>query len=151
MSEEYRTRHHRSLNGATVNTRVKGTALIMGASSGIGAVYADRLGRRGHDLILVARTRDRLDALATRLAEDTGRSAQVIVADLNDRADLAGVEQVLRTDPTITMLVNNAGIGATAPLLDADVDTMVRMIELNVTALVCLTYAIVPSFVQRGG
>src|SRR5713101_8185559 len=67
----------------------KGTALITGASSGIGAIYADRLARRGHDLILVARNRERLDALATRLTDDTGRSVEVIVADLNDKADLA--------------------------------------------------------------
>jgi nucleoside-diphosphate-sugar epimerase len=139
MSEKYRNRHHRSLNGATMNTSLKGTALITGASSGIGAVYADRLARRGRDLIVVARNRDRLDALATRLAEDTGRSVRAIVADLNDEADLARVEQVLHTDPTITMLVNNAGVGSTAPLLDANVDTMVRMIDLNVTALVRLT------------
>ena len=150
MSEEYRN-HRRSSNGANMNTSSKGTALITGASSGIGAVYADRLARRGHDLVLVARNRERLDALATRIAEDTGRSVRVIVADLNDEADLARVEQVLHTDPTITMLVNNAGIGSTAPLLDADIDTMVRMIDLNVTAPVRLTYATVPTFVQRGG
>jgi short-subunit dehydrogenase len=150
MSEEYRN-HRRSPNGANMNTSSKGTALITGASSGIGAVYADRLARRGHDLILVARNRERLDGLATRLAEDTGRSVRVIVADLNDSADLTQVEQGLRTDPTITILVNNAGFGSTAPLLDADVDTMVRMIDLNVTALVRLTYAIVPAFVNRGG
>ena len=151
MSE--RTNHdgRQSLDRTVMDTSPKGTTLITGASSGIGAVYADRLARRGHDLLLVARNRDRLDALATRLAEGTGRSVRVIVADLNDSADLAQVEQVLRTDPTITMLVNNAGIGATAPLLDSDVDAMVRMIDLNVTALVRLTYAIVPAFVQRGG
>jgi uncharacterized protein len=148
-----RTNHDggRSLDRTVMDTSPKGTALITGASSGIGAAYADRLARRGHDLIVVARNRDRLDALATRLAEDTGRSVRVIVADLNDSADLARVEQVLRTDPTITMLVNNAGIGATAPLLDSDIDTMVQMIDLNVTALVRLTHAIVPDLVKRGG
>lgn len=151
MSEESSDRHHRSLNGATPEASEKGTVLITGASSGIGAVYADRLARRGYDLILVARRRDRLDALATRLAEVTRRSIDVVVADLNDTADRARVEQVLRTDSTITMLVNNAGIGSTASLLDADVDTMVRMIDLNVTALVRLTYAIVPVLIARGG
>lgn len=80
-----------------MNTTSKGTALITGASSGIGAVYADRLAKRGHDLILVARNRERLEALAAQLADDTGRSVNVIVADLSDRADLARVEQVLRT------------------------------------------------------
>ena len=84
-------------NPATDARAPEGTALITGASSGIGAVYADRLARRGYDLILVARNRDRLEALATRLADETGRSVRVIAADLNDRADLARVEQVLRT------------------------------------------------------
>jgi short-subunit dehydrogenase len=67
----------------------RGTAVITGASSGIGSVYADRLARRGHDLILIARDRQRRDALAIRLSEDTGRSVEVIVADLNDKTDLA--------------------------------------------------------------
>jgi short-subunit dehydrogenase len=134
-----------------MDTDSKGTALITGASSGIGAVYADRLARRGHDLILVARNRERLDALAARLAGDTGRSVKVVVADLNDNADLARVEEVLRNDPGIAVLVNNAGIGDVAPLVNSDVDKMERMIGLNVTALMRLTYAIVPGFLKRGG
>jgi len=109
---------------ATETSMSSGTALITGASSGIGAIYADRLARRGHDLILVARNRERLDALARRLSEDTGRAIKVIVADLNNKADLAQVEQVLRSDATITVLVNNAGIGAVAPLVDSDIDEM---------------------------
>lgn len=128
-----------------------GTALVTGASSGIGAIYADRLARRGYNLILVARNRERLDALAHRLAGETGRTVDVVVADLNDKADLARVEQVLRTDPHITMLVNNAGLGATAPLLGSDIDKMTAMIDLNVTALTRLTYAAVPGMVERGG
>ena len=80
-----------------MNPSSKGTALITGASSGIGAVYADRLARRGHDLILVARNRERLDAPATRLTDETGCSVTVIVAGLNNKADLARVEQVHRT------------------------------------------------------
>ncbi|HEY0231536.1 MAG TPA: SDR family oxidoreductase, partial [Dokdonella sp.] len=129
----------------------KGTALITGASAGIGAIYADRLARRGYDLILVARSGDRLQQLASRLRAQTGRSVGVIVADLNDKADLAGVEAELRRDPGITMLVNNAGVGAQAALLDADVDVMDAMIGLNVLALTRLTYAAVPGFVARGG
>jgi uncharacterized protein len=151
MSERTNQDGRHSVESTAMDPRPKGTALITGASSGMGAVYADRLARRGHDLILVARNRDRLDALATRLAEDTGRSAQVVVADLNDKADRARVEQVLRTDAAISVLVNSAGFGSTAPLLDADIDTMDQMIDVNVTALVHLTYAIVPAFVKRGG
>jgi short-subunit dehydrogenase len=129
----------------------KGTALITGASNGIGALYADRLARRGYDLVLVARNRERLGAVARRIANETHRSVEVVAADLNDKADLARVEAKLRTDASITMLVNNAGVGATAPLLDSDVDKMESMIALNVRALTRLTYAAVPGFVARRG
>jgi short-subunit dehydrogenase len=132
-------------------TNPKGTAVITGASSGIGAIYAERLARRGHDLIVVARNRERLDALAWRLSRDTGRSVEVIVADLSRKVDLARLEGVLRTEASLSMLVNNAGVGATASLLDSDIGSMNRMIDLNVTALVRLTYAAVPAFVKRGG
>ncbi|CAM2163927.1 AraC family transcriptional regulator [Paraburkholderia sacchari] len=128
----------------------RGTALITGASSGIGAVYAERLARRGYDLILVARNRDRLIALAQRITNETQRSVEVVGADLNDPADLAAVEAVLKNDASITLLVNNAGVGTHTPLLETDVDAMTRLIELNVTALTRLTYAAVPGFVARG-
>ena len=128
-----------------------GTALVTGASSGIGAVYADRLARRGYNLILVARNRERLDALARRLSDETGRTIEVLPADLNNAADLARVEDVLRRDASITTLVNNAGIGGSSPLLGSDVDKMAAMIALNVTALTRLTYAAVPGLVARGG
>jgi short-subunit dehydrogenase len=128
----------------------QGTALITGASSGIGAIYADRLARRGYDLILVARNQSRLEALATRLRDETGRSVEIVPADLNDSADLLRVETILRTNSTISMLVNNAGIGGAAPLLASDVDAMDRMIRLNVLALTRLTYAAAPAFVERG-
>ena len=116
-------------------TSPKGTALITGASAGIGAVYADRLARRGYDLILVARNADRLKALASRLSAETGRSAITIVADLNNKAELSKIENVLRTDHTITMLVNNAGVGSVASVLNGNVDEMEAMINLNITAL----------------
>lgn len=127
----------------------KGTALITGASTGIGAIYADRLARRGYDLVLVARNRERLDTLAGRLTDETRRSVEVIAADLSQRDDLARIEAGLRADASITMLVNNAGIGATGPLLNSEVEKMERMVALNVTALMRLTYAAVPGFVAR--
>ena len=132
-----------------MSTSSPGTALITGASSGIGAVYADRLARRGHDLILVARNRQRLDALAIRLSEDTGRSVEVVAADLKDRADLARVEQVLRTNARITVLVNNAGIAMTGDLATADPDRLESMIKLNVLAPSLLARAAIPGFVAR--
>ena len=134
-----------------MNTSSKGTALITGASSGIGAIYADRLARRGHNLILIARNQERLEALATRLIGDTGRSVEVIVADLSNDKDLAKVEEVLRNDALIQLLVNNAGVASTATLLDADVKKMDEIIALNIQALMRLTYAAAPGFVARGG
>jgi uncharacterized protein len=131
-------------------TTSKGTALVTGASSGIGAVYADRLARRGYDLILVARNRDRLDTLATRLTAETGRSVEVLAADLSLDTDIRRVEEVLRTDSSITLLVNNAGIGATSPLLASDPAKMDSMITLNVTALTRLAGAAARGFVARG-
>src|SRR2546429_874635 len=128
----------------------KGTALITGASRGIGAVYADRLAKRGYDLILVARSEARLKALSARLTSETGRSVTPLPADLNDKADLAKVETTLRDDQTITMLVNNAGVGSVAPLLHAEVEKMDDMIALNISALTRLTYAAAPAFVARG-
>ncbi|MEK6313328.1 MULTISPECIES: SDR family NAD(P)-dependent oxidoreductase [Burkholderia] len=128
-----------------------GTALVTGASSGIGALYAERLAHRGYDLVLVARQRDRLDALAKRLSDETQVGVEVMAADLNDRAELARVEARLREDAGLSLLVNNAGVGTHTPLLDSDVERMTSMIELNVTALTRLTYAAVPGFVARGG
>ena len=127
-----------------------GTALITGASSGIGAVYADRLARRGYDLILVARNVERLAALAMRLTDETGRSVEILAADLTERTDLSSVERVLRTDASITLLLNNAGVGATAPLLRSDIVKMDAMIALNVGVPTHLTYAVAPAFVARG-
>src|SRR5262245_7620477 len=103
MSTQQHDNHEHILNGAAMSSRPTGTALITGASSGIGAVYADRLARRGYDLILVARNRDRLDTLASRLADETGRSIRSVAADLNHRMDLAKIERLLRTQPAISM------------------------------------------------
>jgi uncharacterized protein len=126
-----------------------GTALITGASIGIGALYAERLAHRGYDLILVARNQHKLAALAQRLRIETQRSIEVLAADLTDRKDVARVEAALRSNAGINVLVNNAGMGSGAPLLSSDVELMERMIDLNVTALTRLTYAAVPGFVAR--
>lgn len=126
-----------------------GTAVVTGASSGIGAVYADRLAARGHDLVLVARNKERLEQQAGKLRERHGTKVSVIAADLARASERQTVEDVLARDDTVTMLVNNAGIGSAAPLLQSDVTKMQDMIELNVTALTRLTYAAVPGFVAR--
>src|SRR6201987_3982531 len=133
-----------------MSTTTKGTALITGASAGIRAVYADRLAQRVYDLILVPRDKPRLAGLAQRLRSSTGRSVDTVAADLNDKTDLAKIEAILRGNADITLLVNNAGVGAAAPLLNADVEKMDEMIRLNVGALTRLTYAAAPGFVARG-
>lgn len=95
-------------------------------------------------------TRHGSESLSARLTRETGRSVTPLPADLNDKADLAKVEKILRNDPIITMLVNNAGIASVAPLLNADGEKMDAIIALNITALTRLTYAVAPAFVQRG-
>jgi short-subunit dehydrogenase len=136
---------------AEIKMTVTQKALITGASSGIGAIYAERLARRGYDLVLVARNQQRMDALATSIRTETGRAVEVIAADLNNKADLHRVERLIRSDKDIALLVNNAGIGGVGPLLQSDVDKMEETIDLNVTALTRLTYAVVPGLVARGG
>ena len=132
----------------TSNT--KGTALITGASRGIGAVYADRLAKRGYDLILVARDGSRLEQLTAKLKRETGRTVTLLTADLSNRAELAKVEDVLKHNQSISLLLNNAGTASVAPLLSADVGKMDEIIALNITALTRLTYAAAPAFVTRG-
>ena len=94
---------------------------------------------------------NKLDEVAKRVAGATGRNVRSVAADLSDKADLKRVETLLATDPGITMLVNNAGVGALVSLLESNVDDMETMIDLNVTALTRLTYAVMPAFVARGG
>ncbi len=127
----------------------KGTALVTGASTGIGAVYADRLAKRGYDLIVVARNKKLLDKLATNLSQDTGRKVEASPADLTDRGQLRKLEERLQSDNSITMLVNNAGFGSAASLVDSKIDELENMIDLNVTALVRLTAASVPRMLAR--
>ncbi|MDP9565233.1 MULTISPECIES: SDR family NAD(P)-dependent oxidoreductase [Kosakonia] len=128
----------------------KGTAVITGASTGIGAIYANRLARMGYDLIIVARNHNRLNQMASHITADTSRNVEAIAADLNDPQQLRALEARLREDASITLLVNNAGVGTHTPLLGSEIDRMEAMINLNVTALTRLTYAVVPGFVARG-
>lgn len=132
-----------------MSTKSLGTAVITGASSGIGAVYADRLAKRGYDLVLIARDEAQLKSVAQELS-GSGRRVEVLAADLTNKAELRRVEERLRSDSTITALVNNAGFGAAAGLLKSEVDTLENMIDLNVTALTRLTAALLPGLVARG-
>jgi short-subunit dehydrogenase len=126
----------------------KGTALITGASTGIGAVYADRLAKRGYDLILVARSQEKLSEVAARL-KSTGRRIETISADLTKPEDVRRVAGRLSTDPAITALVNNSGLGIAGKLLDSNIDDLESLIYLNVTALTRLALAALPGFLAR--
>jgi short-subunit dehydrogenase len=124
-------------------------AVVTGASAGIGAVYADRLAARGYDLILVARRADRLAALSERLTTEHGAKVQIVEADLTRDADVARVEQILISDPAISLLVNNAGNATLGPVVKTAAKDAASMIALNVTALTRLTQAILPVFLAR--
>lgn len=126
-----------------------GTAVVTGASSGIGAVYADRLARRGYDLVLVARDAARLTALADRLARETGVRTEVLQADLTNPADRARVEQRLQSDASITLLLNNAGMAVSGTFLESDIDAVERMIALNVVAPTRLAAAVAKGLAAR--
>ncbi|AOJ35009.1 SDR family NAD(P)-dependent oxidoreductase [Burkholderia metallica] len=126
------------------------TVLITGASSGIGATYAERFARRGHDLVLVARDKARLDALAARLREETGVAVDVLQADLTQSTDLSALEARLRDDDRIGILINNAGVAQSGGLLQQTPESIEHLITLNTTALTRLAAAVAPRFVQAG-
>ncbi|WP_047337487.1 SDR family NAD(P)-dependent oxidoreductase [Pseudomonas protegens] len=128
----------------------KGTALVTGASSGIGAVYAERLAARGFDLLLVARDEGRLKAAANALGDKYNVQVEVLKADLTLKKDLLNVEQRLRDDSRISLLLNNAGVAANGALAGADLDQMERMIQLNVVALTRLAAVAATSFSAAG-
>jgi len=126
------------------------TVLITGASSGIGATYAERFARRGHDLILVARDRSRLDVLAARLREESNVAVEVLRADLTQPTDLSALETRLRDDARIGVLINNAGMGQSGGFAGQTAEDIGRLITLNITALTRLAAAVAPRFMQSG-
>ncbi|HEX7683671.1 MAG TPA: SDR family oxidoreductase [Trinickia sp.] len=126
------------------------TVLVTGASSGIGATYAERFAHRGHDLVLVARDKTRLDTLAERLRAENGVAVEVLPADLTQPADLSAVETRLRDDARIGILINNAGVAQSGAFVQQSSDSIERLITLNVTALTRLAAAVAPRFAQSG-
>jgi short-subunit dehydrogenase len=126
------------------------TVLITGASSGIGATYADRFAQRGHPLVLVARSVAKLEELAARLTREYRVKAEVLAADLTAPAERSQVEQRLRDDDSIGILLNNAGMGGGSVLAQSSPDVVQKMIELNVTAPSRLVAALLPRLLARG-
>ncbi len=126
------------------------TVLITGASSGIGTVYAERFARRGHDLVLVARDKARLETLAARLRQDTGVAVDVLPADLTQDTDLATVETRLRDDARIGILINNAGIAQSGGFTEQSADSIDQLVTLNTLALTRLAAAVAPRLANAG-
>lgn len=124
--------------------------LITGASSGIGATYADRFARRGNDLVLVARDKARMQALAARLRDETGVAIDILQADLTNPGDLAAVEKRLRDDRRIGVLINNAGAALGGSFVAQAVEDVGRLVALNSTAVVRLASAVAPRFAEAG-
>ena len=126
------------------------TVLITGASSGIGAAYAERFAQRGHDLVLVARDLTRLHTLAARLSGEHGVAVDVLQADLTQLGDLAIVEARLRDDARIGILINNAGAAQSGSFIEQSTDSVAHLVALNTTALVRLASAIAPRLATAG-
>ncbi|WP_288098003.1 SDR family oxidoreductase [Pseudomonas sp.] len=132
------------------STQSQGTALVTGASSGIGAVYAQRLAARGFDLLLVARDLQRLKEAACQLRAEHGVQVEVLKADLTQKEDVLKLEQRLRSDSSISLVLNNAGVAADGLLANADTDQLERLIQLNVTTVTRLASAAAASFAKAG-
>ncbi len=128
----------------------KPSVLITGASTGIGAAYAERFARRGHGLVLVARNAARMEALSARLRQEHGVEIDLIQADLTQPVDLAAVETRLRDDVRIGVLVNNAGVAIGGSFIDQSTDDAARLVALNTTALLRLVSAIAPRLAKAG-
>jgi short-subunit dehydrogenase len=126
------------------------TAVVTGASAGLGAAYAQRLADRGYGLILVARNAARLETLASDIRSRTGRAVDVVTADLTDAAQISVVEERLRTDESIAVLINNAGGALFSPAATSDATAYEALINLNVTSLTRLTTAVLPGLMARG-
>lgn len=130
----------------------KTTALITGASVGIGATYADRLARRGHDLVLVARDAQRLEALAAKLRAEAQVKVEAVSADLTEKSDMVRIERRLATDRAIGVFVNNAGIMGPQKVVGEDPDALETVVQLNIIAATRLAAAAATAFAaQRRG
>lgn len=132
------------------SVRSRARALVTGASSGIGASYAERLAHDGYDLVLVARRRERLEHLAERLRREADTHAEVLAADLTDAAALAQVEVRVAGDESLALLINNAGFGSYGPFVKVEPKVVDHLIDVHIRTVARLTRAALPGMVRRG-
>jgi short-subunit dehydrogenase len=134
----------------SVQSQPSGVAIVTGASSGIGAAYAEQLAERGFRLVLVARRKDRLKLLAGKILSEYGIESEIVSADLTNKADLALLEEDIARRSDLSLLVNNAGSGAMGLTAEFDADRIEGLIQLNVVALARLSHAALVRFRARG-
>jgi uncharacterized protein len=137
------------MSNKTSPNSAPGTAIVTGASSGLGKVYADRLAKRGYDLLLIARRGERLKQLAQQLRHDQGVSVDTLVADLGNPAEVERVANTIAADSRITMLVNNAGTAKFGPSIKVPLIEVDRQLDVNARALTHLSLAVLPGFKER--
>ena len=131
------------------NKPSKGFALITGASSGIGATYARRLAAQGHDLILVARRKEKLDSLAAEIRVQAPVTIEVLSADLSQDEDIHRVVERIQSCPNLTMLINNAGFGYPGAFWDVEPQGQLAMINVHVSASTLLCRVALPGMIER--
>lgn len=127
----------------------QGVAVITGASAGIGKVYADRFAKRGYDLLLVARRKDRLDELSKELQQKHGVKVDTLVADLTKHENLEKVGKAIASDERISVLVNNAGTAVVGPSAQIPIENVEFQLDLNARSVTYLSQAILPGFIKR--
>jgi uncharacterized protein len=128
---------------------LKGTAIVTGATGGVGALYAAGLAERGYDLLLVGRQQKRLDALAKAVKQKTNVKVETLVANLAEARDLARIEARISSDPAITALINNAGTASFGSFAKQSSEAVDEMTAVNITAMTRLTHAVLPGFLAR--
>src|SRR5450759_4368553 len=124
-------------------------ALVTGASSGIGTALAERLAKDGRDVLIVARRRERLEALAARLQAETGVEVDLLVADLTDPAQLLLVEERIAREGRLDLLVNNAGFAGYGPFAEIEPGVADRLTAIHILSLIHITRAALPGMIAR--